>query len=516
MNIQTYLVKNLCATIRTVEILLMNVVFLFAFFHTTPLDCNLKILFLPDYIKQVVYNDYNAELRLRFDTRPIEWENQQVFLHITKYIAPQDVPLVTVYQVIYEFPSLPMKNVLRSKGEWDYSRLAYLSAAYRESVRIYHYKNIYFNNHDLYTQDSLICLYSSYKTFINEYIRVSDRVYDSVIIARQHYKAFGNYVSDSPLFLLINMPQEITRKSVFINWGRLDEVTAQIFDDHGLEWVDFNGVCLDLNYAKNLYFAESPDFAFGNLRVLLKLRDIAYNKYNVSIIKPHIGLVTNNPAGKPRHVHNMDEFIEAAKKNYPDLEWRFEDDKKLSFINQSIKTLAATKIYVTVPGSLAFKAMYMQKGTGVFIFGTNIDEWSNYIITYVLNIWCTCTRNKYLHHDKNLTGPIDVDYNIKYLKYLMYAVDHQGWCNDALSDTETVLLFDMEPVKQILEYNPNIALLPSCNLTNYYKYITTDPFHYTRCGNNELFKIVNDLPGKTKEYVEDPDFNNWTPQNKEK
>lgn len=114
-------------------------------------------------------------------------------------------------------------------------------------------------------------------------------------------------------------------------------------------------------------------------------------------------------------------------------------------LTHSVKLFAAAKYFIVTAGSGPINSIFMKPGTGISILGSKRFDVCVLSMLSALNIWTTYCANSNLPHfplfENETSADINIDYNMKYIDRMIYAVRNQCWppLEDAM-----ILLWDYE------------------------------------------------------------------------
>ncbi|EAY07889.1 hypothetical protein TVAG_142430 [Trichomonas vaginalis G3] len=420
---------------------------------------------------------------------PIEYKPGDC-IKIKKYIHPLDFPGVDVQELNLKIP-IHDQRVLKAILPTNYQIVFFSSAAIREFTRLYHFKNALVTYMGVFCKDCQVKFPNDHVGVDTSSITVSNRVIENLIIGKTTFIPWGHFLTDSPISSLLYLPEEIVNKSQYYFYKE-----SFFYGDNlkAFGWGHLQRASLyrDATLVKNLYMAVPNDFVNGQTYFFRLLRERLMKLYKCEDIKPTQGTISNKGLYKPRHISNMDKLIERIRETYPNITWTYHSDDQISNTAVAIKILSATKYFVTPCGSAAFKILYMHENTGICIVGMAITDWANLGICQAMGIWCTYSYNPTLPWLDRSTGIIDIEMNLRFLSYLIYAVDNQKW--PTVTKDKVEFLFEQDMHRKILDIDPSSSLQIPCNIDKYYDNLIHHKSQPKRCESIKSIYFDRNVP----------------------
>ncbi|EAX87792.1 hypothetical protein TVAG_469270 [Trichomonas vaginalis G3] len=385
-------------------------------------------------------------------------EGIPINLNITKLpkIDPSSVKGVQIKKIRNEVPDFP-GNVLTSNCYTPFAMDSSVPGIVREKSIYYKFPNVYFNDVEIFQKNQMINHKYRHIPEMGEY-RFSHTVLDRVVYLLCTYEQYGHVVHDGMLTALFNIPWDVIRNSTLVIRRNLKIAKKAI--DH-LEIPYGNYLFMEPNttyFCRELHMV-SPNYQCGSQQYsTLYVRDYVYKHFNLTGIKPINGLMFNRKlTSRGRHIENFNEFRIEIPKRYPNINWIDINDKQLTNYSYSLKILAATKYFFSVSGSACYNIMYMQPYTGIAVIGSDIYDWLPMTNSVAWKIWYAYAVNPHIPHfpsETQLSFNVSVEYNLKYLDKLIYAVDHQRW--PKLEDNSMAIVFDTKTMRDIVKIDDDV------------------------------------------------------------
>lgn len=179
-----------------------------------------------------------------------------------------------------------------------------------------------------------------------------------------------------------------------------------------------------------LYTFIDPIFGLNTYGIAtLRLKKFFHEKWKLDLIKSEKYCFTNRPDNTPRHIHNLEDVVKMAEKNWPQIAWQVISDK-FSTIEKCAKAWKAIRFVFAPVGSNIVKSLFMEEDSVVIAVTSGSPEWS-------IAMFCAAARIFELQYD-GLTGdhhfskgsPIDVNLAINMIKIGLFCVENKRWPND--------------------------------------------------------------------------------------
>ncbi|EAY10687.1 hypothetical protein TVAG_364100 [Trichomonas vaginalis G3] len=420
---------------------------------------------------------------------PIEYKPGER-ISITKYIHPLDFPGGEVMELNLQIP-VHDQRVLKGILPTNYQIVFFSSAAIREFTRLYHFKNALVTSRGVFCRDCQVKFPNDHVGVDTSSITVSDKVIEHLIIGKATFIPWGHFMTESPISGLIYFPEEVVNKSqIYFYQGSY--FYSSNLNAFGWGHIKHASISWDATLVKNLYMSVPNDFVNGQTFFYRLLRERLMKRYNSKNVKPTQGIISNKPQSSSRFIKNFDPWVKSIKDKYPDIPWTVITDDQITNTGDAIKVLAATKYFITPCGSAAFKIVYMHENTGICIVGMAITDWANLGVCQAMGVWCTYSYNPGLPWIFKGTGIIDIEMNLRFASYLIYAVDHQKW--PSVTEDKVEFLFEQNIHRKILDIDPASSIQVPCDIDSYYYNLTNNISQPKRCESIKSLYFGNNIP----------------------
>lgn len=143
-----------------------------------------------------------------------------------------------------------------------------------------------------------------------------------------------------------------------------------------------------------------------------RLKDFFFEKYNLAKIKPERYIFSNRNNRTSRHIANLNEIVNAAKSNFPEINWEVISD--IYGISEMAPVFASMKMFYTPTGSNAFKMYFMQDYSILVIPTAQCgDPWlgclcSNCNVFHIQWKGFPSGQHDYRHHNISVTRSMEM------------------------------------------------------------------------------------------------------------
>lgn len=187
-----------------------------------------------------------------------------------------------------------------------------------------------------------------------------------IVLGYDECRIFGHALEDIMQPMLM-MPEDILKSAYVLSAG-ITNVLDEFFDLINIpkerritlrsgQWISCDKVYTLTDPQIYLNYYGIPTF---------KLKQLFERSFKLSDIKPTKYYFTNRKQYRPRHIHNLDEIIDAAKKRFPAIEWDYINDTETSTLVAASKVWATAKFVFAPIGSNIVKCVFM-KDNGVLV-----------------------------------------------------------------------------------------------------------------------------------------------------
>lgn len=424
------------------------------------------------------------KLLLNFkDIKTIDIPHKGQKYHIKNVIYPHEFPDVSYQEMNYNIPVYD-ERICRGVRKLSWMIVYYSSAAVREFTRLYHFRNAIVTSSGVFSTDSMVAFPNWAARVAQSEITMSDKVIDHLIIGKPTFYPWGHFITDSPISALLEFPEEIVNKCQLYFY-----MSSYYFRDNlqqmGFGHLKFANIEHEGTLVKNLYVSAPNDLVTSQSHFCRLLREKLFKLYNVKNITPTKGVISNRPSHGSRYIQNIDDWIKAIKTSYPKIDWKFYSDHELGRIKETVAILSEAKYLVTPSGSNAMKCLYMQEDTGMCMLDMEIDNWSILGLAQALGIWVSSSYNPNFPWIDRSKGPIDIAMNIRFLGYLIYAVENKKW--PKITQDNVSFLFEQNIHREILAKDPSISIMVTCDYKSFH-YNVTHNLPYDKTCRDPIFE----------------------------
>ncbi|EAX95352.1 hypothetical protein TVAG_078080 [Trichomonas vaginalis G3] len=126
------------------------------------------------------------------------------------------------------------------------------------------------------------------------------------------------------------------------------------------------------------------------------------------------------------------------------------------------------------------------------MIGSDVDNWPCYGVSHCLGIWTTVSYNTELPFHSQ-SEDINISKNLKFLEYMIYAVDNQKWPSQI--DFDVSYYFEQDIHREIIAIDPKASILVGCDFNKYLSNLKQNISQDKRCGEeNNLY--TNYMPAE--------------------
>jgi hypothetical protein len=257
---------------------------------------------------------------------------------------------------------------------------------------------------------------------------------DEIIVLAHHggLDNFGHMFQDilQSLFLI---PDEIkNRSSILVN---LMPIGIEVIDLMGFrksqqvrlnrgEWIHAARVHTILNPSPFLN-------VYGD--TVLKLRNLIRGKLELDKIEATEYFFSNRCNTCPRYIQNLDEIINATKKEYPNIQFKMIDEY-LHSIYDAAKNWARAKFIFGPTGSNFAKSYFMKENSVIVSIVTKMGDFSILCLNGMNRIFILqCMTEGFGHWDKE-GGVVNVSKTMKAIRAGFYCVENRKWPSGVISN----------------------------------------------------------------------------------
>lgn len=262
-------------------------------------------------------------------------------------------------------------------------------------------------------------------------INHSLQIYEKIVLGFSHHVQYGHFMHDM-LCPIISMPAEILNDAeIFVCFN--ENEARNIFNFLGFDPNHVHALTNQWVHGIDVHATVSSFGVNAMFKSWIDLHHLIYKKYNLYDIEPTLFTAINKPGSNWGYIGNFDSLIERAKELYPEYNWTLYPAETLFNIEFTAKLLAATKLFISAPGSTCFNCIYMHPNTHILFFSRLLPDNPALASALTLGIYVYSINSPNLKH----VFMIDFDNG---LHEIMYVVKHGQWGNGVKHRSK--LLFD--------------------------------------------------------------------------
>ena len=252
---------------------------------------------------------------------------------------------------------------------------------------------------------------------------------EMVVIGNQHTREnYGHFYNDLLLPMML-IPEEVRRNVYVMGYNRSN------YHHEGLIAIGFNpSMIIDIEeddwmFVKRLHTVIKPVpflFYFGICG--RRIHQTFYNYFHLDAIENNRYVFCNRNKGLWRHLENMDDVVQEARKSFPMINWEIMEDV-FPTMRETALNWATIKLIFLPTGSNCVKCVYM-KPNSVMVVGLagkiDLSIMCDITCCELFNIWFAVPGMTHFG-EKDAKNYVDVPFAIRTLKCGIYASFHKKW-----------------------------------------------------------------------------------------
>ncbi|EAY20437.1 hypothetical protein TVAG_110490 [Trichomonas vaginalis G3] len=191
----------------------------------------------------------------------------------------------------------------------------------------------------------------------------------AICVGHQHTSDWGHWSLEA-LPAIIALPEEILYTSVIVV-PVLNDFVVENLREFGVDPAQIYASLNGRVGAKVLYTVNSLWCGDLNRKLLLNMRRIVAEKYDLDKINPTRYIITNRKKNYSRYFGNFEELFAKCKEEFPTIPWqRFQ---YFDTFSEQVKYFNSIKFIFAIHGSMLTNILYMQEDT--IVVELQLENW---------------------------------------------------------------------------------------------------------------------------------------------
>ena len=252
-----------------------------------------------------------------------------------------------------------------------------------------------------------------------------------VLMGNQHTREKYGHFHHDVLFPMMLIPEEVRRRSYVMGFQN------NTFAHDALEAIGFDrSMIIDIDeddwmYCKRLHTIVKPApflFYFGICGQ--RLHKVFSEYFHLDKVKSSLYAFCNRGEGEWRHLSNMNDLIEKAKIEIPNIKWVVLPDRFAS-LKETALNWAAIKLVFLPTGSNCVKCVHMKPYSVIIVALADIVDLAalrTATCCEIFNMWFSVPNMTHFG-EKNATNLMNISFALQCLKCGVYCSIYQKWPN---------------------------------------------------------------------------------------